>query len=97
MKNPVIKAGYDVNESWQKGTARMHDVRQAGFKIHQLAKNSRDIKCIVRQHNTIPKHREQRSRNRHCGNVHNRLFRISHKIEKFSFYSLDTYKGIYYT
>lgn len=25
MKNPVIKAGYDVNESWQKGNARMHD------------------------------------------------------------------------
>ncbi len=43
MKNPVIIAGYAVNESWQKGNARMHDVRQAGFKIHQLAKNSHDI------------------------------------------------------
>ena len=42
MKNPVIKAGYDVNESWQKGNARMHDVRQAGFKIHQLAKSGQD-------------------------------------------------------
>ncbi len=43
MKNPIIKAGYDVNESWQKGNARIHDVRQAGFKIHQLAKSSQDI------------------------------------------------------
>ncbi len=42
-KNSIIKAGYAVNESWQKGKARMHDVRQAGFKIHQLAKSSQDI------------------------------------------------------
>lgn len=42
-KNPIIEAGYAINKSWQKGTARMHDVRQAGFKIHQLAKNSQDI------------------------------------------------------
>lgn len=42
MDNPAIKAGYAVNESWQKGEARMHDVRQAGFKIHQLAKNSQN-------------------------------------------------------
>lgn len=42
-KNPIIKEGYAVNESWQKGNARMHDVRQAGFKIHQLAKSSQDI------------------------------------------------------
>lgn len=32
-----------MNESWQKGNARMHDVRQAGFKIHQLAKSGQDI------------------------------------------------------
>lgn len=32
-----------MNESWQKGNARMHDVRQARFKIHQLAKNSHHI------------------------------------------------------
>lgn len=36
MKNPVIKAGYDVNESWQKGNARMHDVRQAGIYFENL-------------------------------------------------------------
>jgi len=38
--NPVITDGYAVNEKWQTGTARMHDVRQAGFQIHQLAKNA---------------------------------------------------------
>lgn len=43
MENPIIQAGYAVNESWQRGNARMHDVRQAGFQIHQLAKSSRDI------------------------------------------------------
>lgn len=43
MDNPIIKEGYAVNESWQKGDARMHDVRQAGFQIHQLAKNSKNI------------------------------------------------------
>lgn len=39
----VIKTGYAVNEGWQRGNARMHDVRQAGFQIHQLAKSSGDI------------------------------------------------------
>ncbi|MBZ6002794.1 hypothetical protein KII95_01890 [Leuconostoc gelidum subsp. aenigmaticum] len=34
--------GFLVNEAWQNGQARMHDVRQAGFKIHKLAKNSDD-------------------------------------------------------
>lgn len=42
-ENPIIKEGYAVNERWQKGNARMHDVRQAGFKIHRLAKSSQDI------------------------------------------------------
>ena len=40
MNNPIITNGYAVNENWQKGTARMHDVRQAGFQIHQLAKTA---------------------------------------------------------
>lgn len=43
MNNSIIKNGYAVNESWQKGKARMHDVRQAGFQIHQLARNSQNI------------------------------------------------------
>ena len=42
MDNAVIRAGYAVNERWQRGEARMHDVRQAGFQIHQLAKSSPD-------------------------------------------------------
>lgn len=40
MDNSIIKEGYAVNERWQNGDARMHDVRQAGFQIHQLAKRS---------------------------------------------------------
>lgn len=43
MEHPVIQAGYAVNERWQRGDARMHDVRQAGFQIHQLAKSSPDM------------------------------------------------------
>ena len=43
MKNPIIKAGYEVNESWQNGNACMHNVRRAGFKIHQSAKSRQDI------------------------------------------------------
>lgn len=33
-----IVEGFNVNELWQIGKARMHDVRQAGFKIHKLAR-----------------------------------------------------------
>lgn len=43
MNNSIIRDGYAVNEKWQKGNARMYDVRQAGFRIHQLAKNSQNI------------------------------------------------------
>ena len=35
--------GFDTNEKWQKGEARMHDVRQAGFKVHRLAKESTNV------------------------------------------------------
>lgn len=31
-----------LDEEYEKSSARMHDVRQAGFKIHQLAKSSQD-------------------------------------------------------
>jgi hypothetical protein len=30
--------GFIVNELWQTGKVRMHDVRQAGFKIHKIAR-----------------------------------------------------------
>lgn len=33
-----IVEGFNVNELWQVGKARMYDVRQAGFKIHKLAR-----------------------------------------------------------
>lgn len=33
-----IVNGFMVNELWQTGNARMHDVRQAGFKIHKIAR-----------------------------------------------------------
>jgi len=36
----VIVEGFKINELWQKGEARMHDVRQVSFKIHKLARDS---------------------------------------------------------
>lgn len=33
-----IVNGFMVNELWQTGHARMHDVRQAGFNIHKIAR-----------------------------------------------------------
>ncbi len=41
-ENDIIKEGFFVNEQWQKGNAGVHDVRQIGFKIHQMAKASED-------------------------------------------------------
>ena len=35
-----IVNGFKVNELWQIGEARMHDVRHAGFKIHKVARES---------------------------------------------------------
>ena len=40
--DPVIQNGFDTNRQWQAGIARMFDVRQAGFKMHQLAKSCND-------------------------------------------------------
>jgi hypothetical protein len=37
-KIDAIIDGFKVNELWQTGNARMHDVRQAGFKIHKIAR-----------------------------------------------------------
>jgi len=33
--------GFRVNELWQAGEAGVHDLRQAGFRIHRLARNCR--------------------------------------------------------
>ena len=38
----IIVEGFTINEKWQIGEARMHDVRQAGFKVHKLARESKD-------------------------------------------------------
>lgn len=35
-----IVNGFKVNELWQVSEARMHDVRQAGFRIHKIARES---------------------------------------------------------
>lgn len=50
IQNPIIQEGFSVNIAWQKGLARMHDVRQAGFRIHALAKAQADpqIKIALR-------------------------------------------------
>ena len=32
--------GFKVNELWQIGEVRMHEVRQGGFKIHKVARES---------------------------------------------------------
>ena len=32
----AIVDGFTTNEKWQIGEARMHDVRQAGFKVQKL-------------------------------------------------------------
>lgn len=40
--NNVVLNGFKVNEDWQIGEARMYDVRLAGFKVHELARNESD-------------------------------------------------------
>jgi len=42
VADPVIQSGLDTNRQWQTGAVRMFDVRQAGFKVHQLAKACND-------------------------------------------------------
>ena len=37
-----IAEGFHTNELWQTGKAGMHDVRQAGFKVHRLAREAGD-------------------------------------------------------
>lgn len=39
----AIQEGFKINERWQRGELRMHDVRQAGFKIHKIAKECPDL------------------------------------------------------
>jgi hypothetical protein len=41
--NSTIIAGFEINKKWQNGNLRMFDVRQAGFKVHEIAKNEKDL------------------------------------------------------
>jgi len=34
----TIENGFRINELWQTGNATVHEVRQAGFKIHEVAR-----------------------------------------------------------
>jgi hypothetical protein len=37
----AIENGFHVNEEWQIGKCRMYDVRQAGFEVHKIAKETK--------------------------------------------------------
>lgn len=37
----AVKEGFEIQQQWQAGLARMHDVRQAGFRIHEIARQCR--------------------------------------------------------
>ncbi|WP_054024824.1 putative immunity protein [Bacillus sp. FJAT-28004] len=37
-ENEKILNGFKVNERWQKGEATVHQVRQAGFQVHEVAR-----------------------------------------------------------
>ena len=39
--NKIIAEGFQINELWQTGNATVHQVRQAGFKIHAVARQCR--------------------------------------------------------
>lgn len=38
----LLKEAIGLNELWQVGKCSVHDVRQAGFKVHKLARESQD-------------------------------------------------------
>ena len=40
--NEIIQQGFAVNEAWQREEVRMHEVRQAGFQVHRLARECND-------------------------------------------------------
>ncbi len=42
LNNEIIKNGFQVNYLWQEEKANMNNVRQAGFKVHKLAKQCQD-------------------------------------------------------
>ena len=42
LEHEMIREGFLINQKWQQGKARVHDVRQASFRIHQLARSCGD-------------------------------------------------------
>ena len=38
LEKIAIENGFRINELWQTGNAIVHEVRQAGFKVHQVAR-----------------------------------------------------------
>lgn len=40
--NEIIKSGIHTNKLWQTGKASVHEVRRAGFLIHELARDEDD-------------------------------------------------------
>lgn len=47
---PTVLEALAVNEAWQRAEARVHEVRQAGFWIHELAKATTDplLQAVLR-------------------------------------------------
>lgn len=45
--NTKIKNGFYVNELWQNGEASVHQVRQAGFKVHEIARECKSETAIA--------------------------------------------------
>lgn len=45
-----INNGFKINELWQIGNASVHEVRQAGFKIHEVARQCKSeiVKNAIR-------------------------------------------------
>lgn len=42
-ESDTINEGFLINELWQQGRARIHDVRQISFRIHEMAKANEDM------------------------------------------------------
>ena len=41
--NDVILNSFNISREWQNGLVSVHDVRQSGFRVHQIARQTEDI------------------------------------------------------
>ena len=39
----VILNSFNISRDWQNGLVSVHDVRQSGFRVHQIARQTEDI------------------------------------------------------